>query len=113
MKRFKRTRKLKVGPHSSYYAIQEKREDQQESKNPVMVIVDPEKTPQLVIAENYSKKPYLSAIIVPDLSIIDKLFSRQILDVVDENSVVNLYKIPLVAKHRGNVENNSEIIKVF
>lgn len=110
IRNFQKTRKIKVGPKSEYYAIEVI--DSKYDKTPVMIIVDPSNIPQIIVPKRCSIDKNISAIIVPDLTMISGELCKDILDVID-NSSVQLYKLPLVGEEHGTVQNSSCIIRVF
>ena len=107
---FNPVKKLKVSPYSEYYAIEEMSD--KFTKTPLLIVVDPISPPQLITKTTAAKTKHLSAVIVPDLSLIDQEFCMKVLDVIDD-SPIELYEIPLVAKNRGTVYSNSRTVQIF
>lgn len=108
--KFTATKRIKVSANSQYYAIEPL--SKSFDKNPIMVIVDKEQSPQLVLSKSFSYTKNISAVIVPNLSFIDKDFCVEILNIF-EDSPIELYKLPLVAESKGTVYENSTTVRIF
>lgn len=110
MVQFKQTKRIKVSPYSKYYAIESLNEEL--DNIPLLIIVDPVSDPQIVVSSARFSKSSVTAVVIPHLSVIDRVFCLETLNVIDD-SPIELYELPLVAKGRGSARENSATIKIF